>query len=289
MNHRSGTVAMLRQFCFDLDEVREGIGLGFGLGDDSDSMHCEPLPSNGSEMTCLDEVVNIRVVELSTASASRHSGSNASMRRWFVSICFYMARKKCYTVTLIKGALGYAIQLSANSNDVGGGATMFKCNVDPPEFDSNSDPDPDSHTKYVQLGYSVITRSTMSHLTHEKIDESSHMHSEVVIVGSHPAIYLAQANLKWVLFEGFMAHGFTAGGQRTATVNGQEDEEPETADTVFIGTGARAKRLRLKGEEVLLIERVQCLCGFWRAVPIFRNEPSSCHLVADKATCTSCS
>ncbi|THV01521.1 hypothetical protein K435DRAFT_853662 [Dendrothele bispora CBS 962.96] len=50
-------------------------------------------------------------------------------------------------VTLIKGALGYAIQLSANANDVGGGATMFKCNLDPPEFDSNSDPDPDSHTR----------------------------------------------------------------------------------------------------------------------------------------------
>ncbi|THV03408.1 hypothetical protein K435DRAFT_791761 [Dendrothele bispora CBS 962.96] len=39
----------------------------------------------------------------------------------------------------------------SNSNDVGGGATMLECNLDPPEFDSNSDPDPDSHTKYVQI------------------------------------------------------------------------------------------------------------------------------------------
>ncbi|THU84040.1 hypothetical protein K435DRAFT_807038 [Dendrothele bispora CBS 962.96] len=133
MNHRSGTAAMLRQFCFDLDEVQEGIGLGFGLGDDSDSMHCEPLPSNRSEMTCLDEVV-IRVVELSTASASRHSGSNASMRRWFVSICFYMAS----------------------------GDSMFSCDLDLPNFHSNSDLDLDSHPQCVQLGYSIIMRAVSS-------------------------------------------------------------------------------------------------------------------------------
>ncbi|KAF8496155.1 hypothetical protein F5888DRAFT_1614881 [Russula emetica] len=33
------------------------------------------------------------------------------------------------------------------------------------------------------------------------------------------AIYLARANLNPVLFEGFMANGFTAGGQLTVTTD----------------------------------------------------------------------
>jgi len=50
------------------------------------------------------------------------------------------------------------------------------------------------------------------------------MHSRVVIIGSGPAghtaaIYLARANLKPVLFEGFMANGFAAGGQLTTTTD----------------------------------------------------------------------
>lgn len=43
-----------------------------------------------------------------------------------------------------------------------------------------------------------------------------------VIIGSGPAghtaaVYLARANLNPVLFEGFMANGFAAGGQLTTT------------------------------------------------------------------------
>jgi len=54
--------------------------------------------------------------------------------------------------------------------------------------------------------------------------ESSKTHSRVVIIGSGPAghtaaIYLARANLKPVLFEGFMANGFAAGGQLTTTTD----------------------------------------------------------------------
>jgi thioredoxin reductase (NADPH) len=50
------------------------------------------------------------------------------------------------------------------------------------------------------------------------------MHSKVVIIGSGPAghtaaIYLARANLEPVLFEGFMANGFAAGGQLTTTTD----------------------------------------------------------------------
>jgi thioredoxin reductase (NADPH) len=54
--------------------------------------------------------------------------------------------------------------------------------------------------------------------------KSSKMHSKVVIIGSGPAghtaaIYLARANLNPVLFEGFMANGFAAGGQLTTTTD----------------------------------------------------------------------
>jgi len=50
------------------------------------------------------------------------------------------------------------------------------------------------------------------------------MHSRVVIIGSGPAghtaaIYLARANLNPVLFEGFMANGFAAGGQLTTNTD----------------------------------------------------------------------
>ncbi|THV01561.1 hypothetical protein K435DRAFT_963487 [Dendrothele bispora CBS 962.96] len=139
--------------------------------------------------------------------------------------------------------------------------------------------------------------SIMSFLTDGDVDEK--MHSKVVIVGSRPAghtaaIHLAQANLDSVLFEDFMGNlnGFAADSQThryrqcsannplrfgtriiTETISkidlsyrpfrywreGQEDEEPKTADTVIVATSASVKEVGIESLR-------------W-AVPIFRNTP----------------
>ncbi|KIY46228.1 thioredoxin reductase [Fistulina hepatica ATCC 64428] len=64
----------------------------------------------------------------------------------------------------------------------------------------------------------------MPPITNGTNGRSRKMHSSVVVIGSGPAghtaaIYLARANLKPVMFEGFMANGFAAGGQLTTTTD----------------------------------------------------------------------
>jgi len=156
--------------------------------------------------------------------------------------------------------------------------------------------------------------------------ETPNKHSKVVIIGSGPAghtaaIYLARANLEPVLYEGFLANGFAAGGQLTTTTDVEnfpgfptgilgpelmdkfrdqsirfgtrvvtetvsrvdlssrpfkywsDDSEPNTADAIIIATGASAKRMGLKGEDVYWQSGISACAVCDGAVPIFRNKP----------------
>jgi len=51
---------------------------------------------------------------------------------------------------------------------------------------------------------------------------------------------------------------------------GQENDEPETTETVIIATGASAKRLGLKGEETYWQSGISACAVCDGAVPIFR-------------------
>lgn len=54
---------------------------------------------------------------------------------------------------------------------------------------------------------------------------------------------------------------------------GQEDQEPETADAIIIATGASAKRLGLKGEDKYWQSGISACAVCDGAVPIFRHKP----------------
>lgn len=54
---------------------------------------------------------------------------------------------------------------------------------------------------------------------------------------------------------------------------GEEDNPPETADTVIIATGASARRLNLPGEDTYWQSGISACAVCDGAVPIFRNKP----------------
>ncbi|KNZ56186.1 thioredoxin reductase [Puccinia sorghi] len=134
-------------------------------------------------------------------------------------------------------------------------------------------------------------------------------HNKVVIIGSGPAghtaaIYLARANLEPLMFEGipgfpegirgpemmdlFRAQSIRFGTKiLTETVSkidlsnrpfkywreGHESEEPETADSIIIATGASARRLNLPGEDTYWQSGISACAVCDGAVPIFRDKP----------------
>ncbi|THU84036.1 hypothetical protein K435DRAFT_822828 [Dendrothele bispora CBS 962.96] len=145
-------------------------------------------------------------------------------------------------------------------------------------------------------------------------------------LGSHHAIYLAQANLNSVPFEGFMGNGFTAGGQRTAAINvenfpgfptrilGPELMDKFREQSLLFGTRIITEtiskidfippsedeepetadtviRLGLKGEGVCWQSGVSAGPVCDGAVTIFRNKPLAIigggDPAAKEATCTS--
>ena len=69
----------------------------------------------------------------------------------------------------------------------------------------------------------------------------------------------------------------------------QEDDEPETADAIIIATGASAKRLGLKGEDMYWQSGISACAVCDGAVPIFRNKPLAVigggDSAAEEATC----
>ncbi|ORY14579.1 hypothetical protein BCR34DRAFT_599127 [Clohesyomyces aquaticus] len=159
------------------------------------------------------------------------------------------------------------------------------------------------------------------------------MHSRVVIIGSGPAghtaaIYAARADLKPVMYEGFLALGIAAGGQLTTTdevenfpgftkIQGatlmqqmrdqseacgteiisqtvakvdlksrpfkywlhpmgddeEIEEETHTADAMIIATGAKARRLDLKGEDKYWGNGVSACAVCDGSLPMFRDQP----------------
>lgn len=117
---------------------------------------------------------------------------------------------------------------------------------------------------------------------------SSRLHSKVVIIGSGPAghtaaIYLARANLEPVMFEGFMANGFAAGGQLTTTtdvenfpgfpegVRGPEMMDKFRAQSVRFGT-------TIITETISRIDLSQRPFRYWREGEE-EKEPETCDVV----------
>jgi alkyl hydroperoxide reductase subunit AhpF len=71
----------------------------------------------------------------------------------------------------------------------------------------------------------------------------------------------------------------------------QEDQEPETADSIIMATGASAKRLGLRGEQTYWQSGISACAVCDGAVPIFRNKPLAVigggDSAAEEATCGS--
>ncbi|THU81021.1 hypothetical protein K435DRAFT_809434 [Dendrothele bispora CBS 962.96] len=147
-------------------------------------------------------------------------------------------------------------------------------------------------------------------MTNGNVDESSKMHSKIPgvhrergrkmeiltvlghigVIGSQPAIYLAQANLNSVPSEGFMGDGSTAGNQTHRYRQWRMRSPRRLTRSSSLLVRAR-KGLGLRDEETYWQSEISASAVFDGAVAIFRNRPlaviSGCDSAAEEASCKS--
>ncbi|KAF3355977.1 hypothetical protein VdG1_06715 [Verticillium dahliae VDG1] len=118
----------------------------------------------------------------------------------------------------------------------------------------------------------AATATTLQKNTAKPSIAARTMHSKIVIIGSGPAahtaaVYLARADMKPVLYEGFLANGIAAGGQLTTTTDvenfpgfpdgimGQELMDKMRAQSVRFGTEIEALFLTKYASHVTVLVR----------------------------------
>ncbi|THV01546.1 hypothetical protein K435DRAFT_853692 [Dendrothele bispora CBS 962.96] len=201
---------------------------------------------------------------------------------------------------------------------------MFSCVLDPPNFNSNSNPDLDSRLRHHAYDILYPDDDNSTSFSTQTLSGSNADFFESSSLQRGPSYYTDQAtmiikqdrqcrlthgkvdgsskmrskvtstcnlprtsaNLDLVLFEGFMGNGFIAGGQRTATVN--VENFPVCPTRILSPELMDKSRAGLKNEEVYWQSRISACTVRDGAIPIFRNKPlaviGGCDSAAEEAT-----